>query len=146
MSRKNDVEKSWTKAKWYYWVNLWEVEKHITEDSLIKFRSDTNSFFLQRTPGSCPFGSSEAQLILKPLFYNSPHVMDAINVFPLSKVIFEGKEYNAPAKVEEYLKNIFGDIYSFPPYFVSHGDNYSEAEVNCAIAQLQELKDHFAKQ
>ena len=143
IERKTEIEKAWEKSKWYYWVNFWEIERNCTENNLKKFRSDTNAFFLGKLSATSAFDSPETQLVVKPLFYNSPHVMKASNVFPLTKMIFEGREYFAPAKTEDYLHDIFGDIYSFPPYFISHGTDFSEADADKACAQLEGLKQHF---
>lgn len=41
-------------------------------------------------------------------------------IYPLSTVSFEGYEFPAPCKAEEYLKGIFGDYMSFPTWGVLH--------------------------
>lgn len=35
--------------------------------------------------------------------------------YPVSKVVFEGKEYNAPSNPHNYLKQIYGDYMKLPP-------------------------------
>lgn len=42
-------------------------------------------------------------------------VHDIKNIYPLSTVSFEGKEFSAPKNVDAYLKNIYGDYMTLPP-------------------------------
>jgi len=52
-------------------------------------------------------------------------------IFPLSKISFEGKEYNAPGNIHAFLKKLYGDYMKLPPAesqvlsnisFISFGD------------------------
>lgn len=62
------------------------------------------------------------------LLYHQPefkYLKDLIHsadiVFPLSEVIFEGKKFSAPGKVDKYLSGIYGNNYmSFPRTGVLH--------------------------
>jgi LICD Protein Family. len=36
-------------------------------------------------------------------------------MFPVGKVIFEGKEFSAPKEPETYLKKQYGDYITIPP-------------------------------
>lgn len=37
------------------------------------------------------------------------------DIFPTSKIMFEGEEFSAPADPDQYLKNIYGDYMKLPP-------------------------------
>lgn len=36
------------------------------------------------------------------------------NIFPLQKILFEGKDFNAPANTDAYLKDMYGDYMKIP--------------------------------
>lgn len=47
-------------------------------------------------------------------------VLDFEMIFPLKKIIFKGKEFPSPAKVEERLFLLYNDPYAWPSYFRGH--------------------------
>ena len=79
-----------------------------------EIQAKINKEILENTP---PLNEIE-----KPAIFLSPAIEFTKNtvlayedVFPLKKVIFEGREYNAPNHSRQYLQFFYGDYMSYPP-------------------------------
>lgn len=49
-----------------------------------------------------------------PLGTGFTKLIEISNVFPLQKILFEGKYFNAPANTDAYLKDMYGDYMKLP--------------------------------
>lgn len=115
----NDVDEN--KASLTLENNLWKYKKYYLKNKNSKSLERVTEKKEKLIRNGLAAGEDELLFLAVEYDYNKIIMNNKNNVFPLKQVEFEGVEVNAPNRVPEYLKSIYGDNYmQFPRNGVAH--------------------------
>lgn len=116
----------------------------MTRENLIQAKE---RFFL--AGHGTPTDGQNLILINDPEFDPPRAIHDGQDVFPLSRIMFEGYEFNAPKNVDEYLKAMYGpDYMCFPRAGIEHhGDDDNKLKDRAArhSVDMKDIKEELKR-
>lgn len=113
---REKFDKKYPKKEMYYDVDLMKKElKNFKNTYIMQKHNSKNN-------GALYYAIDFPYEAANNLIYNYDEV------FPLTKIMFEGNYYNAPNQTDTYLKNIYNDYNKFPEYICAANPLYYEQQ------------------
>lgn len=142
------VYKAWAKAHFKYCCDYAEMKPTENRASILKFRKEMDEYYASLLPEMVDFFNASARYMTTELHWGHYRYIPMTDVLPFSEIEFEGFRFRSPHDPKAYTIGQYGDIYSFPPHFDHHGDEFmrfDEKDVDAIALELDELLLKFER-